>query len=66
VQEALARLDEEQRTIILLRDIQDLSYEEISEILDLPRGTVKSRLHRARAELTRFVSRTIKREDVFE
>lgn len=64
--EALSRLDEDQRTIILLRDIQDLSYEEISEILDLPRGTVKSRLHRARAELTRLVSRNIGTEDVFE
>ena len=64
--EALARLDEEPRTIILLRDIQDLSYEEISEILDLPRGTVKSRLHRARAELARLISRTVTREDVFE
>lgn len=64
--EALSRLDEDQRTIILLRDIQDLSYEEISEILDLPRGTVKSRLHRARAELTKLVSRNIGTEDIFE
>jgi RNA polymerase sigma-70 factor (ECF subfamily) len=64
--EALARLDEDQRTIILLRDIQDLSYEEISEILDLPRGTVKSRLHRARAELARLVSRNIGTDDVFD
>ena len=64
--EALGRLDEDQRTIILLRDIQDLSYEEISEILDLPRGTVKSRLHRARAELARLVSRHIGHNDIFE
>ena len=64
--EALARLDEDQRTIVLLRDIQDLSYEEISDILDLPRGTVKSRLHRARAELARLISRNIDRDDVFE
>jgi RNA polymerase sigma-70 factor, ECF subfamily len=64
--EALSRLDEDQRTIILLRDIQDLSYEEISEILDLPRGTVKSRLHRARAELTKLVSRNIGTADIFE
>lgn len=63
--EALQRLDEDQRTIVLLRDIQDLSYEEISNILDLPKGTVKSRLHRARAELARLLSRNIEREDVF-
>ncbi|MEL6349513.1 MAG: sigma-70 family RNA polymerase sigma factor [Myxococcota bacterium] len=66
LQEALNSLDEAQRTIILLRDIQDLSYDEIADILDLPRGTVKSRLHRARAELARIVSRTLTKKDVFE
>lgn len=66
LQQALDGLDEAQRTIILLRDIQDLSYDEIAEILDLPKGTVKSRLHRARAELARIVSRQISAEDVFE
>jgi RNA polymerase sigma-70 factor (ECF subfamily) len=64
VQEALEKLDEEQRHIIVLRDVQDLSYEEISEILELPRGTVKSRLHRARAQLAAVLSRRITREDV--
>ena len=64
VQEALQGLDDEQRAIIVMRDVDDMSYEEIGEILDLPRGTVKSRLHRARAELARVLSRKIGKEDV--
>jgi len=65
VHEALARLDEEQREIILLRDVQDLSYDQIGEILDLPRGTVKSRLHRARAQLASVLSEKINKEDIY-
>lgn len=64
VREALTHLDEEQRSIIVMRDVEDLAYEEIAEILNLPRGTVKSRLHRARAELARVLSRKIAKEDV--
>lgn len=64
VTEGLAQLDEEQRMIVTLRDIEDLSYEEISAILDIPRGTVKSRLHRARLQLAAVVSRQITHEDV--
>lgn len=48
---ALGRLHEDHRSILVLREMDDLSYEEISEILDLPVGTVRSRLHRARAQL---------------
>ncbi len=48
---AMARLNEEHRAILVLREMDELSYEEISEILDLPVGTVRSRLHRARAQL---------------
>lgn len=66
LQDALERLDESHRTILVLRDVEDLPYEEIAEILDLPRGTVKSRLHRARAELARVLSRVIGPEDIFE
>lgn len=53
IEEALAELDEEHRVMVLLRDMEDMSYEEIAEILELPPGTVKSRLHRARGELRR-------------
>lgn len=64
--ESLTTLEESQRTIILLRDIQDLSYDEIAHILDLPKGTVKSRLHRARQDLAKVVSRTYTESDVFD
>lgn len=63
--EALERLDESHRAILVLRDVEDLSYEEIADILELPRGTVKSRLHRARAELARVLARTLGTDDVF-
>ncbi len=51
VQEAIAELDEEHRLLVVLRDIEELAYEEICEITSLPEGTVKSRLHRARLAL---------------
>lgn len=51
VEQALARLDEEQRIMIVLRDIEGRNYAEIAELLDCPCGTVKSRLHRARMAL---------------
>jgi RNA polymerase sigma-70 factor (ECF subfamily) len=51
VRQAIAGLDERLREVIVLRDIQGLSYEELAEALELPDGTVKSRLHRARRDL---------------
>jgi len=48
---AIAELDDEQRTLIVLRDLENLSYEDIQEQTGLPAGTVKSRLHRARLAL---------------
>ena len=51
VQAALTLLTEEHRSIIVLREIEDMDYEAISEILGLPVGTVRSRLHRARHQL---------------
>jgi RNA polymerase sigma-70 factor (ECF subfamily) len=51
MQEAIATLDEEHRLLVVLRDIEELSYDEIAEITGLPEGTVKSRLHRARVAL---------------
>ncbi len=51
LQRALFGLDEEQRALIVLRDLEHMSYEEIQEVTGLPSGTVKSRLHRARLSL---------------
>lgn len=49
--EALKGLSEEHRAILILREMEGCDYEQISQILDLPVGTVRSRLHRARAHL---------------
>jgi RNA polymerase sigma-70 factor, ECF subfamily len=51
VQQALAMLDEEQRALVLLRDIENMSYEAIRQRTGLPIGTIKSKLHRARSAL---------------
>lgn len=51
IEKAIQSLAEDFRAVILLREIEGLSYEEIAEILEIPKGTVRSRLHRARAEL---------------
>ena len=52
---ALARLPESLRTAVVLRDLQELSYQEIADRLHLPEGTVKSRINRGRTELARQV-----------
>jgi RNA polymerase sigma-70 factor (ECF subfamily) len=51
VQRAIAELEEDHRLVVVLRDIEELPYEEICVITGLPEGTVKSRLHRARLAL---------------
>ena len=51
VQTALAQLPAEFRTPLVLREIDGLKYEQIAEILECPIGTIRSRIHRARAEL---------------
>ncbi len=48
---AIARLPEKFKSVIVLRDVENLPYEEIAEVLEVPVGTVRSRLHRARAIL---------------
>jgi len=51
VREGLAQLSEEFRTVLVLKEMDGLKYEEIAEITECPIGTVRSRIHRARAEL---------------
>ncbi|MBI2072763.1 MAG: sigma-70 family RNA polymerase sigma factor [Gemmatimonadetes bacterium] len=51
IEQAIGKLRPEYRACIILRHIEDRPYEEIAEILDLPLGTVKTYIHRARAEL---------------
>lgn len=51
LQEALRELTPDHRAVILLREVEGLSYEEISHVLQCPKGTVMSRLHYARREL---------------
>ncbi len=55
IQEGLLSLSPEHRTIIVLSDIEGLSYEEIAVVLNIPIGTVKSRLSRARARLRDYL-----------
>ena len=57
LQRALERLPVALRTAVVLRDLQELSYQEIADQLDLPEGTVKSRINRGRLELARQVRR---------
>ena len=61
VQSALARVSIELREAVILRDLQDLDYKEIAQVLGIPEGTVKSRISRGRAELARLLERN-KRE----
>ncbi len=55
IERAIAGLDEDQRLVVILRDVEELSYEEICEVTGLPEGTVKSRLHRARLQLKQWL-----------
>lgn len=61
IQQALAQLKDEDREILLLREVQQMPYDEIARILEVPMGTVKSRISRARAafaELWKQMART--------
>ena len=57
VQDALAKVSVELREAVILRDLQDLDYKEIAQVLGIPEGTVKSRISRGRAELARLLER---------
>jgi RNA polymerase sigma-70 factor (ECF subfamily) len=59
LQEAIGSLDDDHRIVVVLRDIEDLSIEEICDITGLPDGTVKSRLHRARLALRKKLQRHV-------
>jgi RNA polymerase sigma-70 factor (ECF subfamily) len=59
MQEAIEALDEDQRAVVILRDVEELSIDEICQITGLPDGTVKSRLHRARLVLRKKLQRHV-------
>jgi RNA polymerase sigma-70 factor, ECF subfamily len=57
IQAALAKVSTELREAVILRDLQDMDYKEIAQVLGIPEGTVKSRISRGRAELARLLER---------
>ncbi|HMK51541.1 MAG TPA: sigma-70 family RNA polymerase sigma factor [Thermodesulfobacteriota bacterium] len=59
IQRGLLKLKEDQRELLVLRDLQGFSYEEMSEMLDLPEGTIKSKLHRARMDLKGILEKSV-------
>lgn len=66
VHQALGRLPAPHRTIIVLRELQGFSYEEIADVLRIPVGTVRSRLSRAREALRPLLADLIRSEDLDE
>jgi len=58
VHEGLRRLSPELREAVILRDLQDFDYKDIAKVLNVPEGTVKSRINRGRTELARLLQRT--------
>ncbi|MHB1796414.1 MAG: RNA polymerase sigma factor [Acidobacteriaceae bacterium] len=58
VQQALLHVSPELREAVILRDLKDMDYKEIAEVLRIPEGTVKSRISRGRMELARLLERT--------
>jgi RNA polymerase sigma-70 factor (ECF subfamily) len=61
VQDALDSLPEEFRAVVILVDIEQMDYADVSRVLDVPIGTVRSRLHRGRALLRRYLARYVER-----
>ncbi len=57
IQEALRQVSPELREAVILRDLEDMDYKDIAEVLGVPAGTVKSRISRGRAELARLLQR---------
>lgn len=56
IEQAIGKLRPEYRTAILLRHVEGRAYEEIAEVMDLPLGTVKTYIHRARLELREYLA----------
>ena len=57
IQQALAQISPDLREAVILRDLEDMDYKEIAEILGVPQGTVKSRISRGRSELAKLLKR---------
>ncbi len=57
VQEGIDKLPDDLRTCVILRDIEELTYQEIVDVLQIPEGTVKSRINRGRIELAKVLRR---------
>jgi len=57
VQAGIDKLPEDLRTCVILRDIEELTYQEIVDVLKIPEGTVKSRINRGRIELAKILRR---------
>lgn len=55
LQAALQKISPDLREAVILRDLQEMEYREIAEVLSIPEGTVKSRINRGRAELARLL-----------
>ena len=61
VRKALSRLEEPYQTVVILRHYEGLKFREIAEVLEIPEGTVKSRMVEALSQLNRFLTYTLKR-----
>jgi RNA polymerase sigma-70 factor, ECF subfamily len=59
IQEALDQIPEKHRAILLLRELDGLSYEELAQVLEIPKGTVMSRLFHARAKVQKLLSESL-------
>jgi RNA polymerase sigma-70 factor, ECF subfamily len=59
VKRAIEQVDPDFREVLVLRDVEDMSYDEIAKVTGLPEGTVKSRIFRARAQLKALVEKTL-------
>ncbi|KFE60824.1 RNA polymerase sigma factor [Hyalangium minutum] len=63
IQEALASVPEKHRAILLLREVEGMSYEDLSRTLDIPKGTVMSRLFHARAKVQKILSQYLELDE---